>query len=177
MKNRINKIFKYFLFIILSFFLISILSKSTSPFYSKTYSIDSSIFQVIGKGILNGYIPYSQLFDHKGPILFFIEAFGFFINKNYGIYILQIINCFISIIFLEKIINLFEKNIIKKIIILEITLIFYALFFSEGNLSEEWSLSFILITFYLNLKSILKGEYNRTVYRCFWNMFFYYFVN
>ena len=83
MKRKVN--IKYFIYLLISIFMILILSKSTSPLYDGSYTIDSSVFQLIGKGILEGYIPYVDLFDHKGPILFFIQALGILINKNIGI--------------------------------------------------------------------------------------------
>lgn len=155
----IQKIIKYSLFFFIAAIFVSIFSKSTSPIFSQNFIIDSGIFQVIGRGIVKGLVPYRDLFDHKGPILFYIQALGVLINKNYGIYILQIINIFVTIIFIEKLINLFAKNNLSKWIALTLTMVFYGLFFSEGNLSEEWSLSFILIALYLNLKGILTNKF------------------
>ena len=37
---------------------------------------DSSVFLYIGKRMLEGKLPYRDLFDHKGPILYLIEVLG-----------------------------------------------------------------------------------------------------
>lgn len=53
-----------------------IFSWSTSPLYL-TYGGDSLFFQIIGLGITQGKIPYVDLFDHKGPVPFFMDALGY----------------------------------------------------------------------------------------------------
>ena len=50
-----------------------IFSWSTSPLY-QTYGGDSPFFQIIGLGITQGKVPYVDLFDHKGPVPFFMNA-------------------------------------------------------------------------------------------------------
>ena len=112
LKNK-QIIIKYLLFLLIAISIILLFSKATSPLYDGSYSVDDSIFKVIGKGILNGYVPYKDLFDHKGPILFLIQALGLLINKNVGIFILQILNLFVTIIYMDKIIELLLLN--KKI--------------------------------------------------------------
>jgi hypothetical protein len=38
--------------------------------------VDSSVFQVIGNGWIHGQVPYRDLWDHKGPLIYFIDALG-----------------------------------------------------------------------------------------------------
>lgn len=40
----------------------------TSPLYPLYIGTDSSLFLTISKGIINGKIPYIDLFDHKSPV-------------------------------------------------------------------------------------------------------------
>ena len=53
-----------------------VFSPSTSPLYSD-WGYDSAMFQTIGKYWAQGHLPYVELFDHKGPIIFFINALGY----------------------------------------------------------------------------------------------------
>lgn len=46
------------------------------PGYTKIASHDSSMFQYFGRLMNHGYVPYVDMFDHKGPLLFFINALG-----------------------------------------------------------------------------------------------------
>lgn len=155
MKIDFRKYKVYGVYSIIAALFLMIFSYSSSPLYD-TYGGDSSIFMLIGKGILNGKVPYLDLFDHKGPLLFFIEALGqSIIPDRLGIFILQIANLTLCLIFLSKISNLFissKKSIIpilSFILILMITM-------RNGNISEEYSLIFIIISLYLALKYYLS---------------------
>lgn len=77
--------------IILAFLFITIFSTSTTILGSVP-SFDSSIFQIIGKGWTDGILPYTGLWDHKGPLIFFINAVGFWLcHSNVGIFIIQVV--------------------------------------------------------------------------------------
>lgn len=49
----------------------------TSPLYPPTYSLqDSSIFRLVGKIWAEGGLPYVDIWDHKGPLIFFTNMLG-----------------------------------------------------------------------------------------------------
>lgn len=49
----------------------------TSPLYPPTYSLqDSSIFRLVGKVWAEGGLPYVDIWDHKGPLIFFTNMLG-----------------------------------------------------------------------------------------------------
>ena len=81
-------------------------SAYTSPLYPNYYGADSALFTLLGKGISEGKIIYKDLFDHKGPILFFIEAAGYSMGKTTGIFILQ---CLFGIINLAVLYNIWSS--------------------------------------------------------------------
>lgn len=75
-----------------SLLLLFFCSWQTSPLYS-VYGYDNMIFILMGRGLLQGRVPYQDLFDHKGSFLWFIEAVGLsFYDGRLGIFILQIVN-------------------------------------------------------------------------------------
>ncbi len=43
---------------------------------------DSGAFLYIGQRILKGDIPYRDIWDHKPPCIFFINALGLFIGRG-----------------------------------------------------------------------------------------------
>lgn len=157
LKNK-KLIIKNLCFLLMAVDIIIFFSKATSPIYDGTYSTDDSVFKVIGKGILEGYTPYKDLFDHKGPILFLIQALGLLINKNVGIFILQILNLFVTIIYMDKIIELLLLNKKNKKIIFFLATIFFGIYMGEGNLSEEWSIALITIQLYIICKMMSKDK-------------------
>ena len=76
---------------VLGFFFLFLFSYSTSPLYAISWGHDSAVFQSIGKGWSKGYIPYLDSFDHKGPLLFALNALGYIIGGKNGLFILQLL--------------------------------------------------------------------------------------
>ncbi len=55
------------------------------------YGYDSAYYLLIGKGIRHGMLPYLDLYDQKGPLVFYINALGFLrTDSRVGVYLLQI---------------------------------------------------------------------------------------
>lgn len=164
-----HSIFIFLILFIISFLVIFVFSTSTSPLYKNYYEDDSAIFIVVGKSILSGKTLYKDIFDHKGPILFFIEALGQLIfDGRFGIFVLQIISLTITNLFLFKISNLFvDKK--KSIFSVFFSMSMLICFFEEGNLSEEFSLPFLSISLYLALKWVISKN-------CAWDKFTKYYA-
>jgi hypothetical protein len=49
-----------------------------------TPGIDSSVFQVIGNGWVHGQVPYRDLWDHKGPLIYCVNALGNVLGGTQG---------------------------------------------------------------------------------------------
>ena len=148
---------------ILAIVFILIFSTSTSPLYIN-YEDDSAIFITVGKMLVNGKVLYTDIFDHKGPVFFFIEYLGQIISygKN-GILILQILSLIVTNYFLDKLIQLkFSKKISLITIICGIPIL--SSFFEEGNLTEEFSLPFISIGLYIGFKWYNTRQYDKKIY-------------
>lgn len=66
----------------------------SSPLYSLNDWVDSNAFFTMGKGIINGKIPYKDLFEQKGPLLYFIHGISYIIsNKTFiGVFILEVLS-------------------------------------------------------------------------------------
>lgn len=127
-------------------------SKSTSPLFGYRY-IDSDIFRYMGYSLLQGKIPYTDLFDHKGILLYWINALGYCLHSEFGIFVLQIIHLAATLFVWYRILDN-QKHEWKKYLILVISLIGLSAFYEEGNLAEEWSLFFISMPFLLWLDTI-----------------------
>ena len=157
MNKIIKKLGIYFLICLISFLILYIFSTSTSSLYGNYFEDDSAIFIVMGKAIKQGLIPYKDVFDHKGPILFFIQALGQYLSEGRnGIFFLQFIMLsFTNILFFETSKKFCNPS--KSIATLLIGLCFFGLFMEEGNLSEELSLPFIATCLYIAITWI-KSE-------------------
>lgn len=132
-------------------------STMTSPLY-KLYGGDSSIFIAMGKAFVGGQIPYKDFFDHKGPVLIMVEAIGQMLAPGKtGIFYLQILNLFLTLVFLYKTACRFISPV--QFLIPALAFLFaLRLTIIGGNSSEELSLLFSSIAIYI-IAPFLKKDY------------------
>lgn len=159
-KQNLMKIFKkenILIFIILLFitFLVMLMSPLNLFSINGVSGIDSSVFKTIGYYMNNGLLPYKDIFDHKGPILYILNYLGYIISPNRGIWVIEFVFMFISTCFIYKISRLkCDKKISIFITIIILSLL--CLYFEQGNLCEEYALPLELISLYIFLKYFLN---------------------
>lgn len=127
----------------------------SSPLYPYYYNGDVAIFMLIGKGISEGKICYVDLFDHKGPILFFIEALGWAIDGRTGIWFIECVGTIVSVALIIKTCKLLKSKWIWPTVA---TALVYLYIFGHGNLSENYSLPFVYVCLYLAAKYYTSGK-------------------
>ena len=151
----VNTIIFHVALIFMSFMFVYIFSYSTSFRYDLLGG-DSSIFQAIGKFWAQGHLPYVELFEHKGPLLFLINAVGYAIYPRAGIMVPQIIFLYLSCLFIWRAMELYSSS--WKIFFLTVALIFYAAHYEEGNHVEEYSALFLSAAAYFFLRALKNSE-------------------
>lgn len=125
-----------------------------------TYPYDSAILSYIGHAWSDGVIPYRDLFDHKGPLLFLFHAIGATIYRGIpGIFMVTAINLTAVFYLILCISRIILKNTSNKIhyLVVFAAQIYFLLMREVAALSEELSLLFIFIPLYLLVKFIDKG--------------------
>jgi Dolichyl-phosphate-mannose-protein mannosyltransferase len=60
---------------------------------------DSGIFLYTGWRILQGELPYRDAWDHKPPVIYYIDALGLVSGSTWGIWLLELCSLFISSLF------------------------------------------------------------------------------
>lgn len=149
-KEKAKKIRKYtsYIFLFIVVLIMSYIYLDTSPMYKNIISdIDSSVFQVMGKGLLENKILYKDLFDHKGPIVYIINALAFLISNKYGLFIMEIIIAYVGTIFIYKTSRIILGKDLSMITSIIYVLISYKYFYG-GNFTEEYAITFISIAMY-----------------------------
>lgn len=118
---------------------------------------DQSIFEQVGLGMLQGRIPYVDLFDHKGFLLYVINAIGLWISPGHlGIYIL--LSLYLSATFLcwlricDYIVNPSMRYFPPLITML------FACLCEGGNMTETWSLFAISLPVYYVVRYIYQNQ-------------------
>lgn len=119
---------------------------------------DSLVFKQMGLAILQGKVPYLELFDHKGPVIYFINAFSqWLIPGRWGLFLLFCINIAAATYVWWLIASLFVKSR-STVWPIAIGLFSYILVLSDGNLTEEWSLLPISYCLYVFVRHFVEGK-------------------
>ncbi len=134
---------------------IGICSKA-SPLYAFDDYDDLHCFITVAKSMLSEMVPYRDLYEQKGPLLYMIHALAVLISdKSFiGVYLLEVL-CFTCFLFLAyKILLLLRSNIspfwIPVIAVFSCT----ANCFYQGDSSEELCLPLITYCIYCGLKAM-----------------------
>jgi len=132
-----------------------------SPMFITFPSRDSGVFMYIGKGILSGNIPYRDYWDHKGPVIYFINALGMLLMNGsaWGVWLLEVVSLFGAAVFsYEGLRRTLGKLPAAFGTILWV--VFLPAVLPVGNFTEEFSLFFQFLLFLLFVLSI-KNESRR----------------
>lgn len=145
-----------FIFIILCTLLMS-LTASNNPFCVGNTGTDSSVFNYVARIILHGGMPYRDTFDHKGPLIYLIDAFGLLLNSNIGVWIIEFVFIFLIFWFGYKIAKILGCSDVKSLGVVIICVLTLSYYFEGGNLVEEYACPFIMISLLIFIKYFLKG--------------------
>lgn len=122
---------------------------------------DSNVFFLIGKGWMNGLIPYVDLGDSKGPLLWFIYGVGYLIdNTSYlGIYIIEALFDFCTILCFYKTVELFVRNRYLSLLssAIAVVMLYYYGYHME-TVSETFNMPFLMLTMYFAIRCIYFKE-------------------
>lgn len=98
--------------------LFVLIAASTSPLYEFNRNPDGQVYMDIGKMLFYGKSPYSELFDHKGPLIFLLYGVGYAINPGnfFGVALIEIIFTYLTLKWGYRLSNFFTKGILCTII-------------------------------------------------------------
>lgn len=164
---HIHNLLTYGVLFLASVLFVFLFSCTTSPLYENHpfwFHGDSGIFQEMGVCLVQGGTPYVDLFDHKGPILWFIQAFGIWISPRWGIMILQSLSLFCTLVLWYKTARLIIGKPSLSIVVSLSGLLFLLAFYQRGNLCEEWCLPFISLPIYLYFYRWRKKQIPQPLY-------------
>lgn len=143
-----------------SFIVITFCSKS-SFLYPFNDWVDANCFFTVGKSILHGKILYLDIFEQKGPILYFMHSLAYLISQHsfMGVYVIEIAACSVFLFFAYRTIALFCRKQHFWIIPLMGVVLYASPAFSHGDSAEELCLPILMYCFYLSIKSIYIGRH------------------
>ena len=149
-----QKLMEYIGLFIASLTHLFLFSLWTSPLYRLWYGCDASFFTLVGRGILNGRIPYRDFFDLKGPYFFFVEALGqLMAHDRTGAFLIQIPFAFASLVLIYEICLLFISKR-KALFVLIVYLWGNITTLWGGNTLEEFALPLSFACLYIVLRAV-----------------------
>lgn len=116
---------------------------------------DSGVFLYTGQQVLEGKIPYRDVWDHKPPAVFYVNALGLLIGKGHidGIYILEKLSVYAaSVCGFFLMIRAFDA--ISAVFATILWLITLPLILDGGNLVTEYALpwQFLILYFFWSIE-------------------------
>ena len=158
--NKKEKLWVFYLIIILlSAGTMLLFSSTTSPLYPNNYGVDSAFFRFMGLMICRGKTLYSEIWDNKGPVLFFLQAIGTLMGtKNAEVtltFLMQTAGIFLTVLFLFRAklaADPAEKVVFISFLPLLCGIAVFCKLMEGGNLCEEWSLPPIAFSLLLMVK-------------------------
>jgi hypothetical protein len=124
------------------------MSSPINPISRKAPGTDSSVFLTIGLGINNGLVPYSELFDHKGPLIYLINSVGLKIWGMQGVWLLEAVSIWLTIYSIYKTVRRFSSSF-AGLLVSFCLLAALVPIYEGGNLTEVYALPFSCCALYI----------------------------
>lgn len=121
-----------------------------SPAYKTYTGRDSGVFQYIAWRWLEGEVPYKDVWDHKPPVIYALNAAALWLTNQspWGIWGLEIIFLAISVFLLFQVIRRLFSEFSALISIFSFVLT-YPYLLSGGNLTTEYTVLFTIVIYYI----------------------------
>ncbi len=133
-----------------------------APLYQPIPVRDQGVYLYVGQQILEGAIPYRDVWDHKGPLIYYINALGLSLTDSvWGVWFLEVVFLFLAAVtaFLAlRLVFDFATAFSSAIL----WLVALPLVLDHGSSVEEYSLlfQFAAIYFYLRSEKNSNGYWN-----------------
>lgn len=130
-----------------------------SPLYPTNEWSDVNVYFNIGKGLFSGMTLYSEIFDHKGPLIFFIYGLGSLFSKSsfIGIFVFQVFGWLMALTATFYTAKLFLKDILAFITSLLVPVACMT-YMHTGGSAEEIILTFYIVSLYFFIKVFKENK-------------------
>lgn len=154
------KVFILFMLVMMAF--IVVMQSSNTIWHMGDSYTDSSVFKYVACEMTHGRMPYRDTFDHKGPLVYWINILGMALDYWRGIYVVEWVVLIITFFFMYKCARIYCKPLLA-ILSVFITVGCLFKYYEWGNLVEEYALPFIAIATYIFLDFFQNNK--RTYFR------------
>ena len=118
---------------------------------------DANVYMTIGNAMLSGRELYVDIFDHKGPVLFFLHEWAALLSRNsfVGIWMVEVVGCYFYLLYSLRTMRLFSSSPAVLPLTLLLGVVTYSSdFFFYGDSVEELSLPILAQCLYYMLRFV-----------------------
>lgn len=159
-KKIFEKIFRFLPYLGISFLLMLLLTRSSFLYPYNNWDDSNSYFSM-GKSMFHGALIYRDLFDQKGPYLYFLYGLCSLISRTtfLGVFCMEVLLGAIDLVLLVRIMRLWCR---PRTAFVFSPVLFACMCASKsfywGGCAEEICLPFLLLPLYLLLKTLHSEE-------------------
>lgn len=156
-----KRLWGVFAFALMLSALVLFFCSKCSPAYPLNDWPDANVFFSAGKGMLQGKVIYRDLYDHKGPLLFFLHAFCALISTEsfIGVYFLEILTNALFLLIAYRLIALYADDRLALCALPIMAVMLYtSISFQMGDSAEELTLPMVLWPLYQFFACLRKKE-------------------
>lgn len=142
-------------YLLLAAFGILFIASRSSYLYPCNDWNDANSYFSVGKGMMNGKVPYRDIFDQKGPLLYFLYGLAYLVSNTTftGVFLLELLLAAADLCAIYRILRLYMKSETALVLTpLPLALTFASYSFYYGGSAEEICLPFLLMGLYLILR-------------------------
>ena len=136
---------------------IGICSKS-SPIYPFNDWLDANCFMTVGKSMLHGLVPYRDLYEQKGPLLYMLHAAAALVSDTsfIGVFFLEVLAATAFLFLSYRTVELFRQGMSLLWLPLIAAVAYSTTSFCHGDSAEELCLPLLAYGIYCGVKAITE---------------------
>lgn len=156
-KNRISA--AEMIFIAVTGIVTILICSKSSPLYPINDWVDANTYLTIGRAMHEGVVPYRDLYEQKGPILYFLHAAALISDSSFfGVFIIESVAC---IVFLAASYCILQNSGCQRPLVLIplISMIIYSSgAFCHGDSAEELCLPMLACSLCMAFETLGSGK-------------------
>ena len=137
-----------------------LIATESSPLYPINKWVDANAFVTVGKALAHGQVLYRDIFEQKGPFLYFLHTVAYWLSPArpfIGVYVLETVSLSACLFFAAKTVGLFLKRVwIFLCVPLLAAGVLFSFCFVLGDSAEEFCLPLTMAGIYLLLRYFQK---------------------
>ena len=135
------------------------LCSKSSPLYPFNDWVDADCFMTVGRSILYGKMPYRDLYEQKGPVLYLMHAAAALVSEDtfIGVFAMEILAAFLTLFLVFRTARLLDPAAGISFILLSAAVCYSDACFCHGDSAEELCMPVMAWLIYITVKMETGG--------------------